>query len=66
MAATWDAKFELHQPLYLVHTRSEDARDCIEESGVVVRPYGTAYLVASDLAPQLIDILTENGFIVAN
>jgi hypothetical protein len=62
----WDAKLEAHNNLYLVHTRNDDVRDCIEDSGLTVQRYGTAYIIDFDYANKLAQHIRAAGFTVSN
>ena len=62
---TWDAKLEAHNNLYLIHTRSDDVRDCIEDSPYSVQRYGTAYIIDFDYAKKLAAHVRAAGYTVA-
>ena len=64
MAVTWDAKAVAMHNLALVHTRCDEVREAIEDSGIHTMPYGTAYIIHIEETRKLMDYLYGLGYVV--
>lgn len=59
----WHARLIPHNNLVVVHTRTEEVRDYLEET-VGLKPNGTQYTIEAEYVEMLREELTGSGFIV--
>ncbi len=57
----WDCKIELHSNKSLIHTRTDEIRDWLEDNTSAVR-WGTAYIVEQNTVAGIVVRLKRDGY----
>lgn len=63
-AVSWDVKSECHNNLVLLHTRSDNVRDWLEDNTEAKRSIGTAYVTDAERVETIKRALQAAGFVV--